>query len=396
MTQTNRTPFTMGVEEEYLLVDPETRDLAPRPPGFFDACAATLGPRVAREFYRPQIEIGTPVLAAPHEVAAALNDLRATVGRLADEYGVQLMAAAMHPFARQLDQEMTPKPRYAAIMRDLGLVGRRMVVCGMHVHVGIADPDERIEVMTQVRYFLPHLAALAASSPFFEGDVTGLRSYRLAAYHEVPRTGLPCHFASWADYRKTLDTLVNAGVIEDASKVWWDIRPSDRYPTLELRITDVCTRTQDAAAIAALYACTVRMLQRLRRQNIGWRAYSDALLAENRWRAMRYGVHGTLFDFASGELRPCRALLDDWLERVREDAEELGCVAEIEHTRRIARLGSSADRQLEVYEASVAAGATPQEALETVVDHLVAETRGAGRQGRKTRQRLELRPSAAR
>jgi carboxylate-amine ligase len=350
-----------------------------------------LGPRVSREFYRQQVEIGTAVLSSPTEVLGALHALRSDLARIAEDHGVQIMAAAMHPFARQLDQEMTPKPRYEAIMRDLAMVGRRMVVCGMHVHVGIPDPDERIEVMAQVRYFLPHFAALAASSPFHEGETTGLRSYRLAAYHEVPRTGLPQRFESWDDYRKSLDVLIKGGVIEDATKVWWDIRPSDRYPTLELRVTDVCTRTEDAACIAALYACTVRMLQRLRRQNVRWRDHADVLLAENRWRAMRYGVTGTLFDLAREEMVPFKTLMAEWLDRIREDADDLGCIGEIEHARRIVAEGSSADRQLVVDAAAVAAGASPREAMEAVVDHLVAETKGL-RPSRRARLRAETRP----
>jgi carboxylate-amine ligase len=261
-------------------------------------------------------------------------------------------------------------------MRDLGIVGRRMVVCGMHVHVGIDDPDERIDLMTQVRYFLPLMAALSASSPFFEGEDTGLASYRLAAYKEVPRTGLPCRFASWDDYRDSLKVLIEAGVIEDATKVWWDIRPSDRYPTLEMRITDVCTRVEDAVAIATLYACTLRMLARLRRSNQRWRDYADVLLAENRWRAMRYGTAGTLFDLGRRELVAFGALVDDLIERVREEAEALDCVDIIEHARRIAAAGSSAQRQVRAYAEALEAGAGPRQALEAVVDHLLAETRG--------------------
>lgn len=376
MTQPNHDVFTMGIEEEYLLVDLDTRDLTPRPPGFFAACEAALGQRVAREFYRPQMEVGTAVLTHPRQAKPALQHLRSVVGDIADAHGAGLVAAAMHPFARQLDQEMTPRPRYEAIMRDLGMVGRRMVVCGMHVHVGIADPDERIDLMTQVRYFLPLMAALSASSPFFEGEETGLASYRLAAYKEVPRTGLPCRFASWDDYRNSIDVLIRAGVIEDATKVWWDIRPSDRYPTLEMRITDVCTRVEDAAAIATLYACTLRMLQRLRRSNQRWRDDADVLLAENRWRATRYGTSGTLLDFGRRELVPLKGLVDELVDRVREEAEALDCVDIIDHVRRIAANGSSADRQVRVHADALKSGASAREALDAVVDHLLVETLG--------------------
>lgn len=385
MTHTTLPPFTMGVEEEYLLVDLETRDLTHRPEGFFQACETALGSRVSREFYRAQIEVGTRIHTTPADVRDELTELRETIGAIAARYGIGVIAASLHPFARQLEQEVTPRKRYQAIREDLGMAGRRLLVCGMHVHVGVEDADERIDLMNQMRYFVPHLLTLSTSSPFFEGDDTGMSGYRLTLYQECPRTGLPPRFASFADYRASVDTLIAAGVIENATKIWWDMRPSDRFPTLEMRAMDVATRVEDAAAIAALYGCLMRRLQRLRRQNQRWRDHSDVLLSENRWRAMRYGVKGSLFDLARGELVPVRYLVEELIELVREEATELGCERDIEHVRRIVAEGSSADRQRSVFEASKAAGVDDDTAFRAVVDYLQAETLAPSGDGMSTR-----------
>jgi glutamate---cysteine ligase / carboxylate-amine ligase len=369
-------PFSMGVEEEYLLIDLDTRDLTHRPEGFFDACEQALGPRVSREFYRSQIEVGTRIHTRPADVRDELTEMRETIAGIGQRYGVGIIAASMHPFARQLDQEVTPRKRYLDIVSDLAIAGRRLVVCGMHVHVGVDDPDERIALMNQVRYFLPHLLTLSTSSPFFEGDDTGMKGYRLTLYQECPRTGLPGSFASWQHYRAAIDLLIKAGVIENATKIWWDVRPSDRFPTLEMRVTDVCTRVEDAVSVAALYGCLMRRLARMYRQNVGWREHADLLIAENRWRAMRYGVKGSLLDLGRGELVPFRYLLEELLDLVMEDAAELGCTDEILHARRIVADGTSADRQLAAYRGAIDAGGDHVAALRVVVDHLAAETLG--------------------
>ena len=398
MTNTLNTPlppFTMGVEEEYLLIDPESRDLTQRPEGFFQSCERALGTQVARELYRAQIEIATRVHTRPADVRDELHELRHAIAAMASRYGVGVIAASMHPFARQLEQEVTPRKRYLDVLRDLAIAGRRLVVCGMHVHVGVEDENERIDLMNQVRYFIPHLMTLSSSSPFFEGEDTGMSGYRLTLYQECPRTGMPQRFQSWQDYRDTVDVLVKADVIQDATKIWWDVRPSDRFPTLEMRVTDMCTRVEDSVAVASLYACLMRMLMRLKRQNQTWRAYPEMLLAENRWRAMRYGVNGTLFDLGRRELVPFRYLLEELIALVAEDADALGCTKEIEHLRRIVTEGTSADRQRAVYKAAVAAGVDHDDALRAVVDHLAAETLGqpAAEAGMPS---LDLSPLAAR
>jgi carboxylate-amine ligase len=296
------------------------------------------------------------------------------VAKLADEHGLAPIAASTHPFARWSAQEPTERDRYQAIARDLAGVGRRLVICGMHVHVGIEDDELRIDLMNQARYFLPHLLVLSTSSPFAEGEDTGLKCYRLAAYQELPRTGLPGRFEGWQEYQQTIDVLVRNGIIEDASKIWWDLRPSSRFPTLEMRVTDVCTRLEDAVCVAAMFVSILRMLYRIRRANQTWRTYPLFLLSENRWRAQRYGVAGTLFDFGKGELVAFRDLVDELLVLLREDAEALGCTAEIEHARTIVARGTSADRQAACFERLVAEGASREEALKGLVDHLIRET----------------------
>jgi carboxylate-amine ligase len=228
--------------------------------------------------------------------------------------------------------------------------------------------------MNQARYFLPHLLMLSTSSPFWQGEDTGLKSYRLAVFHELPRTGLPQRFESFGEFERTVDVLVRNGIIEDATKIWWDLRPSGRFPTLEMRVTDVCTRIEDALSITALYLCIVRMLWRLRAANQKWRSYPAFLIEENRWRAQRYSVRETLFDFGKGKLVPFASLIDELLDLIAEDAAVLGCEREAKHALSIATGGTSADRQVQCYERLVAEGASSDEALKGVVDQLIAET----------------------
>jgi carboxylate-amine ligase len=367
--------LTIGIEEEYLLVDRRTRDLASDPPeALMAACEARIGGRVTREFLRAQVEVGTGICRTAAQARAELAELRRAVADVAAEFGLAPIAASTHPFARWHDQQTTPKDRYAALARDLQGVARRLVICGMHVHAGIEDADLRIDLMNQAAYFLPHLLCLTTSSPFWQGEDTGLKSYRLTVFDSLPRTGVPDQFASWAEFQRTLDRLVGAGIIEDGTKLWWDIRPSVRFPTLEMRVTDICTRIDDAIAVAALYQALLHMLFRLRQGNQRWRTYLPMLVMENRWRAQRYGAAGSLVDFGKGETVPFAALLDEMLEVVRTDADALGSVAEIEHAREIVRRGTSADRQLHVHNAARQAGADETEAMRAVVDTLIEDT----------------------
>ena len=372
-------PFTVGIEEEYLLVDRETRDLATDPPaGLMEECEKRLRERVAPEFLKAQIEVGTGVCKTLADARRDLCELRRTVVEVADGYGLAPIAAGTHPFASWEEQKLTDKERYNVLARDLQGVGRRLLICGLHVHVGIDDDDLRIDLMSQVTYFLPHMLALSTSSLFWKGEETGLMSYRLTVFDGLPRTGLPDAFDSYAEYQRLVAAMVEAGLIEDATKLWWDVRPSDRFPTLEMRITDVCTRVDDAIAVAALYMCLLRMLYRLKKENQRWRQYSSMLIEENRWRAQRYGLDEGLVDFGKGEIVPCTRLLGEIQELIREDADALGCTGEIGHLETIIKDGTSAHRQLAVYSVALSRGASREEALIEVVDRLIEETRDSG------------------
>ncbi|MDH4072581.1 MAG: carboxylate-amine ligase, partial [Gammaproteobacteria bacterium] len=308
------------------------------------------------------------------EVREELARLRKCVVEVTGRYGIAPMAASTHPFSLWSEQKHTPKDRYEALTAEMQAAARRLVICGMHVHVGIDDDALRIDLMNQAAYFLPHLLALSCSSPFWEGMDTGLKSYRLTIFDALPRTGLPEAFLSYAEYCRHVDILIDAGVIEDSTKIWWDIRPSARFPTLEARIMDVCTRMDDAVALAALFVCLMRMLYRLRLSNQRWRLYSRMLISENRWRAMRYSFDEGLIDFAKGRIVPFDELLDEILDLTCEDAKALGCEAEVASARDILVRGTSAHRQLKAYELSLAAGQSQRQALEAVVDTLVGDT----------------------
>lgn len=372
---TQEPAFSIGIEEEYLLVDRDSRDLVQDPPeAMLRECAELLDGRAAPEFLRSQLEIGTSVASSIGDLRADLAGMRRVVGEVAEKHGIAYIAASTHPFASWDQQLHTDHDRYNMLAEDLQAVVRRLLICGMHVHVGIKDNNLRIDLMNQVTYFLPHLLALSGSSPFWHGLDSGLKSYRTTVFRSMPRTGLPTYFTSWAEYRRHVEALVETGVIEDATKVWWDLRPSDRYATLEMRSTDVCTRLDDAITVAALYVSLLRMLWSRRRMNQKWRSYSHMLIQENVWRAQRYGVSGSLIDFGKGELVPFPELVDEIIDLVTEDATALGCLAEVQNARNIVSRGTSADQQRTAYEKALAEGADKADALKAVVDFLIEET----------------------
>jgi carboxylate-amine ligase len=367
--------FTIGIEEEYLLVDRKTRDLVPdAPAGLFEDCQRALKTQVMPEFLRSQIEVGTAVCNTVEEARQDLARLRRTVAEIAGQYGLAPIAASTHPFAAWNEQRHTDKERYNMLARDLQGTARRLVICGMHVHIGIEDPELRIDFMSQVGYFLPHLLALSTSSPFWNGEDSGLKSYRVSVFDELPRTGLPEQFDSFGEFERHLNALINAGVIEDGSKLWWDVRPSVRFPTLEMRLTDICTRLDDGIAIAAIYRCLLRMLWRLRRSNQRWRRYAAMLINENRWRAQRYGIDQGLVDFGKGEIVPYAHLLEEILELIAEDAEHFGCTSAVARARDILTTGTSAHQQTRIFREALEAGVAREDALKAVVDWLIEET----------------------
>ena len=367
--------FTLGVEEEYLLVDAETLELSVDPPqGFMPACQKQVTGQVVNELMRAQVETATRVCGSVAEVRRELTRQRREISAVAEQFGLRIIAASTHPSALWRDQKQTPSQRYATLQQEMQATARRMLICGMHVHVGIEDQDLRVDLMNQFRYFLPHLLALSVSSPFWEGDDTGLHSFRLTIFSGLPRTGFPEEFGSWSDYQRHIDTLVRARVIEDSSMIWWDVRPSGRFPTLETRIFDLCTFAEDTVCLTAFCVCLLRMLWRLRVSNSRWRSYSLLLLEENRWRAMRYGPTDRLLDFGKGSMVGFAQLVEELITMVRQDAEFFDCKQEIAHARRILERGTSASMQLATYRKALEEGASEQEALREVVRFLVDAT----------------------
>lgn len=368
-------PFTVGIEEEYLLVRLDTRDVAnDPPPELLKECTERGGGQISPEFLRSQIEVGTRVCRSMSEARADLARLRGIIVEVARRHGLAPIAASTHPFARTTQQKHTDKERYFALAREMQAAARRMMICGMHVHVGIDNDELRIDLLNQLSYFLPHLLALSCSSPFWEGEQTGLMSFRLTVFNSLPRTGLPERFESYGEFRRHLDTLIRNGLIEDTTKIWWDVRPSSRYPTLETRIMDCCTSIDDSVCLAAFVVSLLRMLYRLRRANQSWRRYPNVLISENRWRAMRYSFNEKLLDLAKDELVPFSDLLEELLVLLREDGEALGCTKELEHARTILARGTSAHRQIAVFEKARGQGASEREAFKAVVDFLITET----------------------
>ncbi|MGY6549656.1 MAG: carboxylate-amine ligase [Roseinatronobacter sp.] len=368
-------PYTLGIEEEYLLVDIETGVLTDIPDALMQDCTRALGDQVSPEFLACQIEVGTGICATVAEARTDLGRLRRTIADCASQYGLAPLAVSCHPFADWHSRKHTEKDRYTTLARDLGGVVRRMLICGTHVHVGLPDDELRIDVMRQIAYFLPHLLALSTSSPFWGGQDTGLNSYRLTVFDNLPRTGLPPDFVSYGEYRRSVDMIIKAGLIEDTTKIWWDIRPSARFPTLEARICDVMPIMAHTLTIAALVQALTRMLVELRRRNQRWRIYDRFLIAENRWRAQRYGPREGLLDFGRGEVVPMADLTCELIELLEADAITLGCLNELRGAQDILAQGTSAERQRAIFAAAEDAGASRDEALHAVVRSLMAEFR---------------------
>lgn len=367
--------FTIGIEEEYLLVDKGSLALVEVPDAMMAECKEALAEQVSPEYLQCQIEIGTGVCRTVAEARQDLQHLRGTIADRAAKFNAAPIAASCHPFADWKSQHHTDKERYNQLRQDLGGVVRRMLICGMHVHVGLNDDPLRADLLSQLGYFLPHLLALSTSSPFWQGEDTGLSSYRISIFDNLPRTGLPPHLNSWDEYERSVAALVDLGLIEDSTKIWWDLRPSHKFPTLETRICDVCPRLEDTLCLAAVIQCLTRMLWRLRTRNQRWRIYDRFLIAENRWRAQRYGIEEGLIDFGRGEIVPMQELVDELMDLLAEDAEALDCVNELAHLRTILARGTSSMRQRGVRASAEAAGADQDTQMQAVVNHLVEEFR---------------------
>lgn len=372
-----KTAIKFGIEEEFFVADRTTYSTPRGSLKQFHAAARHAFPKdVQREMLQSQLEIATPPLTDMNEAREILKNLRSGLSDVAAEHKLALFAAGTHPNAHWSRERATPAARYDKLMRDLRMLGERNLVCGMHVHVEVEDPAMRVDLMNRMQPFLPLLLALSTSSPFWQGRWTGLLAYRLAAYRELPRTGLPEVFDDAADYQRYLDAMISAGAITDASFVWWAVRPSLDHPTLELRVADSVTHADDAVAIAALYRCMVRLLDRRRDIHAPMSGAMRAIASENIWRAQRYGTHGFFVDFERGRAVSAAEWLDETLLLLAEDADALGCVDEFDRVRAILARGTSADRQLALFNEARGRGLPVHEALRDVVAWLAQATAG--------------------
>ncbi len=360
--------LSIGIEEEYQIIDPKTRELRSYITQILEEGRLRLREQVKAELHQSIIEIGTTVCASPSEARTELIRLRREVINLAGKNGMSIAAAGTHPFSSWLTQEITPLERYLGVKKDMQELAQQLLIFGTHVHIGIEDREFLVDAMNVARYMLPHVLALSTSSPFWMGRNTGLKSYRSIIFRHFPRTGIPRLFQSWADVSSLVETLVATRSIPDGTKLWWDIRPNWRYPTLEMRICDVCTRVDEAICVAAIFQALVAKLWKLRRDNMTFRVYPADLIEENKWRAVRYGVEGNLIDFGKGQELPARDLIAELIEWFLDDVlDELGSRKEVEYAYRILKEGASADRQLATYQRTGD--------LKAVVDQLIAETR---------------------
>lgn len=358
--------LTIGIEEEYQIIDPATRELRSYVQRFLEQGQTVLPDQIHPEFMQSQVEAGTRICLNIQDARREVIHMRRSILEVAEQEGLWVAAAGTHPFSSWARQEVSPFGRYPELARFLQDVGRRLLIFGMHIHVGIEDQELLIDVMNQIRYFLPHLLALSTSSPFWHGRDTGLKSYRSVVFESLPRTGIPQQFDSYADYRRTVDLLLATGSIDEPTHIWWDVRPSEKFPTLEVRIPDMCTRVEGTLCLAALVQAIVAKLVRLRQANQTWRLYRKHLLDENKWRAVRYGTEEKLIDFGKAKEVPFPALIGELLAWIDDVVEELGSRTEVEYVHTILRQGTSADRQLAVYRRTGD--------FRAVVDHVVKET----------------------
>jgi carboxylate-amine ligase len=358
--------LTIGVEEEYQIIDPKTRQLQAYITEILEADHVVLR-QVKPELHQSIVEVGTTVCHTPADVRAQLVQLRRGVMELAARKGYKIASAGTHPFSNWQDQQITPMERYEDTQKAMAQLAEQLLIFGTHVHIGIEDKDFLIDAANVARYVLPHILCLSTSSPFWIGRDTGLKSYRSVMFRAFPRTGVPRSLTSWSAYQEYLDTLVATGCITDGSKIWWDLRPHHAFPTLEFRICDACTRVDEAVCIAAILQTLVFKLWKMRQDNITFRVYSSDLIDENKWRAVRYGLDGKLIDFGKQREMPARELIAEFIEWFLGDAmDELGTRKEVEYAFRILEEGSSADRQLKVFRETGDMAA--------VVDHLIRET----------------------
>ena len=358
--------LTIGIEEEYQIIDPETRGLTSYIQEFLEQGRVVLQDQIKPEFMQSQVEVGSHICQNLGEARDELRRLRRSVHQVAAANGLRVVAASTHPFSSWSTQELSAGERYTKLEQDLGEVARRLLIFGMHVHIGIDDRELLIDVMNDSIYFLPHILAISTSSPFWHGRDTGLKSYRSVVFSNLPRSGLPPRFKSWADYLDLVDTLMKTGCIDEPTKIWWDVRPHPNYPTLEFRICDICTRVEEALCVTGLLVALVAKLIRLRRDNLSWRSYRRQLINENKWRAVRFGLDGQFIDLGRKRQAPFRVLAAELLEFLDDVLDEVGVRREVEYLETILVEGTSADRQRSWYQETGS--------FETVIDRLAEET----------------------
>src|SRR4051812_40548563 len=358
--------FTLGIEEEFAIVDPETRELRSHIQEILEGGKVTLKEQVKPEMHQSVVELGTEICQSTEDARAHVIELRSKLAELAGRSGLKIASAGTHPISHWHDQLITEGDRYKEIVKDMQLLARANLIFGLHVHVGIPSRETAIHVMNQARYFLPHIYALSVNSPFWVGRNTGLKGYRLKVFERFPRTGIPDAFESLSEYEDYCKLLVKTGCVDNAKKIWWDIRLHPFFDTLELRVCDAQSRVDDTLAVAALIQAIIARLYKLLRRNITFRVYRRRLLDENRWRASRYGIDGKLIDFGREEEVSTKELIRELLEFVAGEAEQLGSQREMQHIERICREGTGADRQLSVFQRT--------SDMKAVVDQIVAET----------------------
>lgn len=358
--------FTLGIEEEFQIVDPKTRELRSHVSEFLEEGKMILGEQIKPEMIQSMIEVGTGVCQNIHEARADITRLRSIISALAGKTGLAIVAASTHPFSHWQDQKIYDDERYSLLVQELQTVARSLLIFGLHVHVGVGDLDRRIHIMNAARYFLPHVLALTTSSPFWMGHSTGLKSYRSEVFKQFPRTDIPDHFDSYASFQRYVDLLVKTGCVNDGKKIWWDLRPHPIFPTLEFRICDIPTRVDDTVAIAALFQAIVAKLTKLIEKNLGFRLYRRMLIQENKWRAVRWGIDGKMIDFGKQKEVPTRDLILELLDFVDDVVDELDSRKEIEHIHTILERRTSAEEQLRVF--------AETKDLNCVVDRLIELT----------------------
>jgi carboxylate-amine ligase len=359
--------FTIGVEEEFQIIDPSTWELRSHVSELIASGTPSLGDQIKQEMHQSIVEVGTRVCNDVAELRHEMVHVRSELSSAAERVGLAVAAAGSHPFAQWTDQLISPGERYATIVHELQQLARSLLIFGLHVHVSMPDKQTTIDIMNAARYFLPHLLALSTSSPFWAGRDTGLKSYRTAVFRRFPRTGVPDHFGSWGEYDNYVTLLVDLHCIDNGKKIWWDLRPHPTFGTLEFRVCDVPTRVEETIALAALSQAIVVKLHRLYTKNMGFRLYRKALIDENKWRAARWGIDGKLIDFGKRAEVPMRDLAEELLDFVDDVVDELGSRREVEYVRTILADGTSADRQLRVFKETGD--------LRAVVEHVVKETR---------------------